>query len=56
MKITTCQVKSQAVSWDDLIDFAKAKIRELQDSLRGFEESKKSGKPWPGTHSDNQNS
>jgi hypothetical protein len=51
MERKSCQAKSEALSWDDLIDFAKAKIAELQKSLKSFEESKKLGQPWPGTQS-----
>jgi hypothetical protein len=56
MKIKTrkakpCQAKSAALSWDDLIDFTRAKIAEMQDSLRSFEESKRLGKPWCGNSS-----
>jgi len=46
MKRKTCQVKSEALSWDDLIEFAKAKIAELQKSLKDFEESKKMKRPF----------
>ena len=47
MKIKMCKVKSEARSWDDLINFAKAKIVELQTALKDFEQQKKLGKPCP---------
>jgi hypothetical protein len=56
MKIKQCQVKSEALSWDDLIEFSKAKIAEMQDGLRSFEESKRLGRPWPGRQSASQTS
>jgi hypothetical protein len=46
MKVHTCQAKSDAKSWDDLIDFAKAKLKEMQDALKYFEASKKRGDPF----------
>jgi len=46
MNRKSCQAKSTALTWDDLIDFAKAKIEELEASLRDFEQSKKMGKPF----------
>jgi hypothetical protein len=46
MKAQLCQTKSDAKSWDDLIDFAKAKLKEMQLALKYFETSKKRGDPF----------
>jgi hypothetical protein len=40
-------------SWDDAISHAKARIKQLKNSLRTFEEHRKRGEPWPGTQLDN---
>ena len=52
MKRQTCQAKSKAKTWDDLIDFTEAKIEELKDALASWKRSKAQGLPWPGTQSD----
>ncbi len=44
----TCQEQSAVKSWDDAIRFAKAKIKELEDSIEGAEIAQKRGDPWPG--------
>jgi len=54
-KGNTCQAKSAARSWDELIGFTKAKIKEMQDSLRVFEKARERGDPWLSTQSANQN-
>ncbi len=38
---------NSALSWDDAISFAKAKIRELSRAVEGFEMAKKRGDEWP---------
>jgi hypothetical protein len=48
MKMQTCQAKSDAASWDDLIEFTEAKIEELENSLKTFRRNKETGRPWPG--------
>jgi hypothetical protein len=35
-------------SWEEARDYAKRRIKELQYSLRIFNEKVKSGEPWPG--------
>jgi hypothetical protein len=42
----TCQAKSSATSWDDLIEFTEAKIQELKESLKVFKQSKENNFPW----------
>jgi hypothetical protein len=44
-----CQEKSAARSWDDLIGFTKAKIKEMQEALRTFQAAKKRGDKWHST-------
>jgi hypothetical protein len=46
MKIQSCQAKSEAQSWDDLIEFTEAKIKELQDALKTFRLRKETNLPW----------
>ena len=46
-KIQRSPVETLA-SWDDAINKAKHKIERLRQAIRTFEESKKSGEPWPG--------
>jgi hypothetical protein len=48
MKRQACQAKNGAKSWDDAISFAKAKIAELRDAVRTFENCRKRGETWPG--------
>jgi hypothetical protein len=42
----TCQAKSEAKSWDDLIEFTEAKIQELKEALKVFRQSKEAKFPW----------
>jgi hypothetical protein len=35
-------------SWEEARDYAKRRIKELQYSLRIFNQNVKQGKPWPG--------
>jgi len=49
MKRQLCQAKSSAKSWDELIEFTEAKIKELKDAVGVFRRCKKLGDPWPGT-------
>jgi len=54
MKRKGCQVKSEAKTWDDLIEFTEAKIAEMQDSLKTFRRNKEAGRPLPGMQSSSQ--
>ncbi|MFI5095635.1 MAG: hypothetical protein ACHQIK_19570 [Candidatus Acidiferrales bacterium] len=51
MKKQTCQAKTEAKSWDDLIDFTNAKIKELKQALTTFRRNKEQGLPMPGAQS-----
>jgi hypothetical protein len=42
----SCQAKSEANSWDDLIEFTEAKILELKEALTVFKQSKEAKFPW----------
>jgi hypothetical protein len=46
MKRKTCQAKSLATNWDELIDFAKAKLKEMEDSLKYWQRCKERGEPF----------
>jgi hypothetical protein len=48
MKSKTCQAKSEAKTWDDLIEFTEAKIDELKTALETWKRSKAQGLPMPG--------
>ena len=41
-------------SWEEARDYAKRRIKELQYSLRVFNQKVKNGEPWPEVQSDNQ--
>ncbi len=47
MKGKVCQVKSECSDWDELISFAKAKIREMERALKDYESDRKLGKLCP---------
>jgi hypothetical protein len=47
MKRQTCQAKSEAKSWDDLIDFTQAKIKEFKQALATFRRNKDQRLPMP---------
>jgi hypothetical protein len=53
MKRQTCQAKSEAKTWDDLIEFTEAKIEELKDALTTWKRHKAQGLPMPGTRAQN---
>jgi hypothetical protein len=55
MKRQTCQAKSEAKTWDDLIDFTEAKIAELKDALATWKRNKAEGRPMPGTQAATRN-
>jgi ribosomal protein L17 len=46
---STVENLDSALSWDDAISFAKAKIKELNRAIEGFEMAKKRGDLWPTT-------
>ncbi len=46
MKMQRCQAKNKATSWDDLIDFTEAKIKEMQEALKTFKRKRDAGEPW----------
>jgi hypothetical protein len=46
MKIQRCQAKSDAKSWDELIEFTEAKIKEMKQALETFKQNKRAGTPW----------
>jgi hypothetical protein len=48
MKRQTCQAKSEAKTWDDLIEFTEAKIKELKDALATWKRNKAENLPMPG--------
>jgi len=52
MKTQVCKAKSEAKTWDDLIEFTEAKIKELKYALATWKRNKAQGLPWPGTQSD----
>jgi hypothetical protein len=41
-------------SWEEARDHAKRRIKELQDSLRVFNQKIKNGEPWPEAQSERQ--
>ena len=43
-------------SWEEARDYAKRRIKELQYSLRVFNERIKNGDPWPEGQSESQTS
>ena len=50
MSTDTCQDKSAntlSMSWDMAIADTKAKIKQLQESLRFFEKKRRNGEPFP---------
>ena len=49
MKRKVCQVKSAAKGWQDAIDFAEAKIIELNATVKTFKQAMDRGDPWPGS-------
>ena len=57
MKTQICQELKKARSWDDLIGFTEAKIKELKQALQTFRSNKQQGLPLlPGTQLTGQNS
>jgi len=46
MKKQMCQAKAEAKTWDDLIEFTEAKIREMKEALKNFRRMKDAGTPW----------
>jgi hypothetical protein len=51
MKRQMCQAKAEAKTWDDLIEFTEAKIREMKEALKNFRRMKDAGMPWQGNKS-----
>jgi hypothetical protein len=48
-----CQEKSavsnkRILSWDDAIEDAKQRLKDIQFSLKVFQKRKRIGEPWPG--------
>jgi hypothetical protein len=43
-------------SWEEARDYAKRRIKELQFSLKVFNQKVKNAEPWPGTQSSDQTS
>jgi hypothetical protein len=43
MKRQLCQAKSEAKTWDELIEFTDAKIREMKKALENFRRMRDAG-------------
>jgi hypothetical protein len=43
-------------SWEEARDYAKRRIKELEYSLKVFNQKIKNGEPWPETQLESQNS